>query len=58
MNNFKIYAYDLLQEEYTLQQIENCVETLQMDFLMDDWDDVVKQLNTMGCDNCGEEFQN
>jgi hypothetical protein len=47
MNKFKVYAYDLLQEEYTLQQIENCVETSQMDFLMDDWDDII-----------GEEFQN
>ena len=41
MNKFKVYAYDLLQEEYTLQQIENCVETSQMDFLMDDWDDII-----------------
>ena len=40
MNKFKLYAYDLLQEEYTLQQVENWIETSQVDFLMDDWNEL------------------
>jgi hypothetical protein len=54
MNKFKLYAYDLLQEEYTLQQVENWVETSQVDFLMDDWDDIILEFENVVafCPHC------
>ena len=47
MNKFKLYAYDLLQEEYTLQQVENWVETSQVDYLMDDWNDIILEFENV-----------
>ena len=54
MNKFKLYAYDLLQEESTLQQVENWVETSQVDFLMDDWDDIILEFENVVafCPHC------
>jgi hypothetical protein len=46
-NEFKKYAYDLLQEEYTLQQVENWVETSQVDYLMDDWNDIILEFENV-----------
>ena len=46
-----------MQEEYTLQEIEVQIETSQMDFLMDDWNDIIldEYHNTVGfCPHCGE----
>lgn len=54
MNKFKLYAYDLLQEEYTLQQVESWVENSQMDYLMDDWDDIILEFENVVafCPHC------
>lgn len=54
INKFKLYAYDLLQEEYTLQQVESWVETSQADFLMDDWNDIILEFENVVafCPHC------
>ena len=54
MNKFKLYAYDILQEEYTLQQVENWIETSQVDFLMDDWNDIILEFENVVafCPHC------
>ena len=54
INKFKLYAYDLLQEEYTLQQVENWIETSQVDFLMDDWNDIILEFENVVvfCPHC------
>lgn len=52
--SFIEYAYDLLQEEYSLQQVKNWVETSQVDFLMDDWNDIILEFENVVafCPHC------
>jgi hypothetical protein len=54
---FVKYAYDILAEQYTKRQVQVAVKNSQMDFLMDDWFDIILEdfPNVVGmCPHCNE----
>lgn len=56
-NDFLDYAYELTMDRYSYDDVKNIVEnSTNNDFLMDDWDDIVKDLfNIVGvCPDCKE----
>ena len=56
-NDFLDYAYELTMDRYNYDDVKNIVESsTNNDFLMDDWDDIVKELfNIVGvCQECKE----
>ena len=44
MSKFKDYAYDLLCEQYTMDEISKIVEDSSNDFLMEEWGDILSEL--------------
>ena len=56
-NDFLDYAYELTMDRYNYDDVKNIVEkSTNNDFLMDDWDDIAKDLfNIVGvCPDCKE----
>ena len=56
-NDFLDYAYELTMDRYNYDDVKNIVEkSTDNDFLMDDWDDIAKDLfNIVGvCPDCKE----
>ena len=56
-NDFLDYAYELTMDRYSYDDVKNIVgNSSDNDFLMDDWDDIVKDLfNIVGlCPDCKE----
>ena len=54
-NDFIEYAYEIVMDKYHYDDVKNVVENADSnDFLMDDWDDIVKELfNIVGiCSDC------
>ena len=50
------YAYDLVCDKFSYEEVENIITNSEIDYLMNDWDDIVKELfNIVGiCPDCKE----
>jgi hypothetical protein len=49
VEEFKTYAYELVYERYSMEEVSAKVDECTDDFLMDDWDDILADMFDIVC---------